>query len=276
MAVREAFTPDIARKFGQYEDFPPEFEQWAAKKGLTKEWAERYWASHWALPSVSQGFDMLHRGIITEDELKMLLRALDVMPFWRDRLIQTSYRLLTRVDVRRMYRVGVLTEREVYEAYLHAGYDEKNAERMALFTVKQTLSTQAKFSSTDVVRAFTQFIIDRSEANGLLKELGISSTDAVYILNLAEHKREWEITELKIAAIKNKYKKYEFDENKARGELLKLDLPSNQVDALMDKWWFEPKEVEPPTWTTAQTIKFAKTGLITHGRARQELKTIGY
>lgn len=276
MAVREAFTPDIARKFGQYEDFPPEFEKWAAKKGLTKDWAERYWAAHWALPSVSQGFEMLHRGIITDDELSMLLRALDVMPFWRDRLIKMSYRLLTRVDVRRMYRVGVLTETEVYEAYLDAGYDEKNAERMAEFTVKQTLSVQAKFSSTDVVRAFTQFIIDRSEANSLLKELGISSTDAVYILNLAEHKREWEITELKIAAIRNKYKKYEYDENKTRGELLKLDLPSRQVDALMDKWWFEPKEVEPPTWTTAQTIKFAKTGLISKARAQQELKTIGY
>ncbi|GAH16382.1 unnamed protein product, partial [marine sediment metagenome] len=61
MAVREAFTPDIAAKFGQYEDFPKDLEEWAAKKGLSSEWAERYWAAHWGLPSATQGFEMLHR-----------------------------------------------------------------------------------------------------------------------------------------------------------------------------------------------------------------------
>ncbi|GAJ17030.1 unnamed protein product, partial [marine sediment metagenome] len=34
MAVREAFTPEIAAKFGQYEDYPPDLETWAMKKGL--------------------------------------------------------------------------------------------------------------------------------------------------------------------------------------------------------------------------------------------------
>ncbi|GAI59226.1 unnamed protein product, partial [marine sediment metagenome] len=28
MAVREAFTPDIAARFGQYQDFPSELEEW--------------------------------------------------------------------------------------------------------------------------------------------------------------------------------------------------------------------------------------------------------
>ncbi|GAH93918.1 unnamed protein product, partial [marine sediment metagenome] len=41
---------------------------------------------HWSLPSPSQGFEMLHRGVIDEAELNMLLRALDIMPFWREKL----------------------------------------------------------------------------------------------------------------------------------------------------------------------------------------------
>ncbi|GAI90329.1 unnamed protein product, partial [marine sediment metagenome] len=61
MAVREAFTPAIAERFGQYQDYPPDLEVWAAKKGLSKEWSERYWAAHWSLPSAQQGFEMLHR-----------------------------------------------------------------------------------------------------------------------------------------------------------------------------------------------------------------------
>ncbi|GAI29774.1 unnamed protein product, partial [marine sediment metagenome] len=130
MAVREAFTPDIAAKFGQYEDYPPDLETWAAKKGLSKEWSQRYWAAHWNLPSPLQGFEMLHRGVVNVDELNMLLRALDVMPFWRDKLTQIAYRRLTRVDIRRMYKAGVITVAEVYESYLEHGYNPKNAKRM--------------------------------------------------------------------------------------------------------------------------------------------------
>lgn len=136
MAVREAFTPEIAQRFGQYEGLPQEFVEWSQKKGLTREWAERYWAAHWSLPSPTQGFEMLHRGIISRDDLSLLLRALDIMPFWRDRLIQMSYRVLTRVDVRRMYNLGVLTEAEVNQAYRDLGYDNVNAARMTTFTVK--------------------------------------------------------------------------------------------------------------------------------------------
>ncbi|MBA7557821.1 hypothetical protein ES705_50595 [subsurface metagenome] len=34
---------------------------------------------------------MLHRDIVDQDTLKMLLKSLDIMPYWRDRLIQLSY-----------------------------------------------------------------------------------------------------------------------------------------------------------------------------------------
>jgi len=138
MAVREAFTPDIAARFGQYQDLPPEFVEWAGKKGLSKEWAERYWAAHWSLPSVQQGFEMRHRGVIGDGDLNMLLRALDIMPYWRDKLIQIAYRRLTRVDVRRMFALGVLDVGGVRKAYTDLGYNEYDANLMTNFTVKYT------------------------------------------------------------------------------------------------------------------------------------------
>ena len=207
MAVREAFSPAIAARFGQYEDYPPDFGNWAQRKGLTEEWSKAYWAAHWSLPSAQQGFEMLHRGVIGESDLNMLLRALDVMPFWRDKLIQIAYRPLTRVDVRRMYKEGVLNTAEVYKAYLDQGYSEKNAERMTEFTVKQTLSAQAKFTSTDIIKAFTQRMITRGEATGLLSDIGIRSENIGQIVNYAEYKREWDFTNDRISGIRNLYKK---------------------------------------------------------------------
>jgi len=138
MAVREAFTPAIAARFGQYEDLPSEYVTWAGKKGLSPEWAERYWAAHWSLPSITQGFEMFQRGVISRDDLYLLLRALDVMPFWRDKLMQISYVPLTRVDIRRMYTLGVLNVSEVNKAYKDIGYNDENAARLTAFTVKLT------------------------------------------------------------------------------------------------------------------------------------------
>jgi len=276
MAVREAFTPEIAAKFGQYQDFPPDLELYAGQKGLSKEWAERYWAAHWALPSPQQGFEMLHRGVINRSELDMLLRAQDVMPFWRDKLTAIAYRPLTRVDVRRMYKQGVLNEREVFESYQDQGYDDENAERMAEFTVRQTLASLSKFTSSDIIKAFSNRMIDRDTALSLLRDIDIRPEDARYIVSTAEYKRLWAFTDEQISGIRNLYKKRMYDENQARDKLARLNLPSDQIDVLMQQWFYDKVEELDATWTTAQTLKFLKRKLITPERAKKELNLNGY
>lgn len=276
MAVREAFSPETARRFGQYEDFPKDFGRYAAQQGLSEDWAKRYWAAHWGLPSVTQGFNMLHRGIIELDDLTLLLKAQDVMPFWREKLVRMAYKPITRVDVRRMYREGVLDETDVFEAYLAIGYSDVNAQRMTEFTVRQTLSTLAKFTTTDVVRAYTERMIDRSEANSLLRMLGVKSQDTTYILSTADYKKAWADTEERIKAIRNLYRRQEYNEDQTRSYLLRLDLPSVQVDNLMNQWWYEKAGDGVTTWSKAETFKFFKAGLINEDRAKQELTTMGY
>ncbi len=276
MAVREAFTPSIAARFGQYEDFPQPLEEWAEKKGLSKEWSQRYWAAHWSLPSATQGFEMLHRKLISRTELNMLLRALDVMPFWRGKLTGIAYRRLSRVDIRRMYGVGVLTESEVYEAYLELGYNERDAKRMSDFTVKQILATQSKFTARDVISAYSKYMISRSEVGSLLTEVGVRSENIDFIISTAEYKRSWALTEGRIAAIRNLYKKKVYSSDTARSELLGLDMPSERVDALMEQWYIDEKDKPPRYWTTAQTLSSVEAGFITLERGRTELINIGY
>jgi len=276
MAVREAFSPAVAARFGQYEDYPPEFEQWALKKGLTTDWSKRYWAAHWSLPSVTQGFEMLHRGVISQEDLNMLLRALDVMPFWREKLTKIGYRRLSRVDIRRMYGVGVLNEKEVYEAYLELGYNERDARRMSDFTVKQILASQSKFTTQDIISAYSKYMISSSEARSLLREVGVRSENISFIMSSADYKRDWALTDMRITAVKNLYKKGVYDADKARAELLALDLPTKRVDVLMEQWYIEEKDQPTRYWTNAQVISFYKAGLITESRAIQELFAMGY
>ncbi|GAJ02492.1 unnamed protein product, partial [marine sediment metagenome] len=209
-------------------------------------------------------------------ELDMLLRASDVMPFWRDKLTAIAYRTLTRVDVRRMYKEGVLDEREVYEAYQDHGYSDENAERMAEFTVKQTLTSLSKFTSSDIIKAFTNRMIDRSTATSMLRDIGIRPEDANYIISTAEYKRVWAFTDDQISGIRNLYKKRIYNEDNARDRLAKLNLPAEQIEVLMQQWFYDKVEELDATWTTAQTLKFLKRGLISSDRAKQELYLNGY
>lgn len=276
MAVREAFSPGTARRFGQYEDFPSEFEEWAEKLGLSKEWSQRYWAAHWDLPSITQGFDMLHRGIIDQSDLTLLLKAKDVMPFWRDRLIQMAYKPLTRVDVKRMYQLGVLSTSEVYESFLKLGYDRENASNMTDYVQRQTEESMVHTARDDIVKAFTNRMIDRFTADSMLSKIGIPRSLIQFMLDDAEYQREWEYVDNQIMAIRNLYKKGEFDGNEARNELLQLDLPTDQIDVLLQQWYYNKKAIGTKTFSKAEIVKFVKTGLIDDERARLEFKGLGY
>ena len=276
MAVREAFTPSIASKFGQYEELPSDYVKYAGMKGLSKEWAERYWAAHWNLPSPQQGFEMLQRGIITKDELNMLLHALDVMPFWRNKLIQMCYNLYTRVDVRRMYSAGVLDKKGVYEAYVEMGYEDKKAQKLTDFTVQSQISSLSGVTSKTVVNSYAKGLISEGDASRLLAGMGLTSQDVSSVMQLANHKKEWELKELKISSIEALYKKKKISKSEAQSQLSIIGITANEVNLMLDKWTLSEKVIEPATWTTSQTLALFKKGIITQNRAIQELTDLDY
>jgi len=183
-AVREVFTPSIAARYGLYQDIPPEYYKWAEKVGLPKEIAEFYWAAHWNLPSATQGYEMLHRGIITEDELKTLLRALDVMPYWRDKLIKISYNPIPRVDIRRMYDLGFLKDEELEEHNRFIGLSPEDAKRL-------TLWIKANRYLTDAINYYKLGLITLEDIERDLRNMGVPDDRIRAIkLRVKAHKKE--------------------------------------------------------------------------------------
>lgn len=192
MAVREVFTPEVSERFGQFEDFPPQFVEQAAKVGLSKEWALNYWGAHWALPSVQMGFEMLHRRVIVKEELDLLLRSADVMPFWRDKLIAISYQPLTRVDIRRMHKMEVLTNDQVFDAYQDIGYIDTDAQLLLDFTIALNEPSKAQdaddlssLTRANIINFYKDGIFSYNEADTLLQNLGLSEDAAQLYLDAA-------------------------------------------------------------------------------------------
>jgi len=193
MAVREAFNEEVAALFGYDQDYPVEFAEHMEQLGYNPDWALRYWRSHWDLPGVSQGYELFHRGIISREELENLMRALDIPVFWREALLRGSYSTLTRVDVRRMYELGVLDREQVYREYLNYGYSPTNAERMTEFTVKYAQSdggtATANFrdlTRTTILEAYRKGLITHEQAETRLMGLDYDQEDIDLLISLED------------------------------------------------------------------------------------------
>ena len=275
MAVREVFSPEIAEAFGQFSEIPDAFLQHAGRIGLSEEWARNYWAAHWTLPSVMQGFDMLHRDVITPDDLSRLFVALDVMPFWRDKLTDISYRLLTRVDVRRMYAEGVLTYAETQDAYSKLGYSPLNAERMANFTVAYVRRQQVGFTRSQVLSAYRDRVLTVEEARGMLELLGIAGEDADFALSMEDWELERDEQNARIKIVETEFSKGLLSFEDAGIRLDGLGVPDRQKTLLLDRWQASAA-AKTRTFTKAEIMGYLVSGAMSYTVAAGELSNLGY
>ena len=249
MAVREVFTPDIAEQYGLFEDVPQEYLEVAATQGVSEKWARYYWGAHWQLPSTIAGFEMFHRRIIDQKELQTLLRAQDYMPHWRPKLVQLSFRVLTRVDVRRMHKIGVIDDIGVYNAYLDLGYSPENAQLMTQFTIKynappdlENASDVRQLSLTVITKAYHTGVLTENAAISRLERLGYSLADAQLILELSglqtlsdiAEKRTSRMQERLVQIILDGYETRSLSRNEALEELLKYDYTREEARQLLD------------------------------------------
>ena len=189
MAVREVFNPQLREELTLDAEFPDPFLPWAQKLGYSEEWARNYWAMHWDLPSPSQGFEMLHRGLISEQDLAGLLKALDYAPVWRDKLQAIAYSPITRVDLRRLYKSEVISEDDVFDGYKALGYNDERARWLTDFTKKYyspedetQLDEYTEATASQIRLAYRRHVILRPEALDKLMELGYSEDVADFLL----------------------------------------------------------------------------------------------
>lgn len=197
MAVHGAFSDEETALFRTDEDFPESILPHTKKQGLDETWTRKYWRAHWNLPSPTQGFEMFQRSIIEPEQLTTLLKALDIAPFWRDKLIKLNYQPLTRVDVRRMNQLGILKHAGVVKAYRDLGYSPENAESLATFTemLNQGLPSDndaelGRISRTTVLNWYEDGLVDQARAVELLTGMGNTPEAAQLYVIAKDHEAE--------------------------------------------------------------------------------------
>lgn len=281
-AVREAFPGQTGFSGARGLNVPVRFVELAEQQGLDPEFARSYWAAHWDLPSVSTAFAMFHRRQISEGELRQLLREQDMAPEWVERTIDVAYDPLTRVDVRRMRSLGVLSKSAVRDAYLDLGYSPTNADRLADFVEADIAAgrdvetaPERDLTRADIVGAYADGVLTRSVAKSHLDALGYDADEAELILDRedirqarAERKEtKSAIVEQAVAAV--------ITLDQAQDKLAQADYTTDEIKAAMRE--VERKLAAQVTQPTkAQLDAFRKAKLIDDDEYATELRRLGY
>ena len=262
-AVREAYRDDIASKFGYDDDFPsPErirvIEEMDTNKydnlegsdrliaqalqiGLDPDILRRFWRAHWQLPSITAGLEMFHRlrpefnpdNPVDFETIKELLKIQDIAPFWQERILETSFNLPTRVDVRRMYVAGLLTQDEVYDLYQQRGYSPEWAEKLTQLADSDKLDSGRDLSKTMIEKAYEEGVIKRENAISLLIEMRYDENEAEIIVGLMD--RDLANNEFgdKLKLLKTRFIRGIVDEEKYRSALDELNVIGDKRDFII-------------------------------------------
>ena len=183
------------------------------------------------------GFEMFQRKIIDIDTLKLLLRALDVMPFWRDKLIQLAYQPITRVDIRRIHKLMGKSREWLIDRYERIGYSPEDANDLADFTVelnkeevKAEKQADRDLTASEIVSAYAYAMLSEEDASGLLHELGYDDNEVDLKLAMASLANIKRVRGKKIDLIKQRLMYGVIDLNGCIDELNKLDLPPYEME----------------------------------------------
>ena len=164
-AVRECFIPAELERL--LEPGPGEkYYSYMKMQGYSGEWANRFWGAHWVRPTIENLNNALYRGIILPEEWEHEVKLNDYAPYavkWLQKIIYNPY---TRVDIRRMWDIGLVTEAEMLENYRWLGYDDKHAERMTLWSKAYTVAA-------DIRALYSKGWIDESGARQMIETAGV-------------------------------------------------------------------------------------------------------
>lgn len=230
-AVREAFESDENLFIHDANAIPKPFKDYGARVGLDIDWVKRFWHSHWRLLGAGQILDAFHRELISDVDLLDYLRRLDYTERDRQLILDMSFNLLTRVDVRRIFENGLMSSQELYDYYGKLGFSEKDKILMT------KLGKQLRFIETKDLRKlyieqYENGLISESEIKELLLATGLDNDEILSYLEISDANKELEFKlELK-KQIENRFYNGDIDYDMLIKQLRGLGVSNRELERI--------------------------------------------
>jgi len=140
-ARRDIFDEDVVKFYDYDGNYPAEMEAEVAKSGITPERWKWHWRAHWRDIEWGIANLLLHRGQISSDEHKMILRTANYPPGILDKMLESSWDLPNRIEMRMMTRYLDLDKTFVVDMLGKVGLKEEYRSDAADFMLVMGLRT---------------------------------------------------------------------------------------------------------------------------------------
>ena len=276
MAVRDVFDPEAVQRYGLDWYYPTEVANYADMTGFGDFWARKYWESHWIMPGYATAQRMLFLSpTFTLQDMEKMLRYADYPPALIQSMIDAAYYPLTRVDVRRMHKVGVLSGSEVYDSYKALGYNDLNAQRMTDFTIAYNTEEERATGASYILKMLEEYLISEGDAWIRLADMGYD--DDVIEVKVTETLLKRMISEEDdyVAQVERQYVRGEITLTEASAQFAARGYSDERIQILLDKIRYtRDKRKRKPS--LADYGKFLAAGIITPDGYLQELQNLGF
>lgn len=258
-----------------------QLDDWRLAQGIPDEAFKAYWRAHWARPSPTQMAEMVQRlrpGAVdpsietTAEDFDNVLRENDWLAFWRPRMLALAYRPLTRIDSRRAFNIGILSDSDFLSAMQNIGYALPEAETLLIFAKQDRIN---HLQSNKLVNAYEKGGISRADVLQQLTAKGFSADDVSEVLDTADSDMRMQARIHCISDLEKQFASGALDAEEFRNKLLGMGVDAFLADTLVSRNCREVKQKEKHE-TAGTLCDWYTQGLITPDNFSSRLTNIGY
>jgi hypothetical protein len=291
-------------------DKPGPAAAWALSQGMTEDQFRYFWRSHWQIPSDTALYEMLHRlregraevkawdrahpvwtpdqpvpedgarpSVVTVEDVQRAIEVNDMAPTWVKPLIDISYHPINRTDALQGFQASVFSKEELREAMLDNGYSPTDADRLVkiqeALKEKRLRGETGNYTTREILKYYKEGLITNQLADAALTPMVIDPRTRADYLTLADAEVQTTIKRAQVAKIKRAYYTGWINDQTAKDELAKLQIPQPQFDNMVKLWYTEKtgRFKEP---SAKMIIGWMNARVITPDQAYQRLINLGY
>ncbi len=174
-----------------------------------------------------------------------------------------------------MVREGSLTDDQATKLLEEQGLSSELAAAYLKGAHKTNTEDSKKLARTTVSQLYLDRLISRSDAVGLLKELGYSEEDSEYILAADDMQQTERVLSRVLSKIQTLYTSYRISRPAASDALKQLGIPADQMTTILEMYDLE-REANEAHITASQVEQAYRMEIIDKDDAMKELQEMGY
>jgi hypothetical protein len=218
---------------------------------------------------------LYNRGLATREDVLQALRESRLKDKYGEQAFELHTRLIPPTELARAVLYGTMTHEKAVAQAMTYGYSEADAATLVSSAVNQKLETQRMGVVRAVEQLYENNAMTHETATAIIGEMGFEPSEATFIIQAAEFKRQEKVIATAISAVRSKYIAHHINQGAASASLDAIGIPHQQRDFMLSMWRIE-HDANVKLLTPSQIIKGGTIGIFTAEQVLERLMNLGY